>query len=281
MNRLNVSPRRRSGVTLIEVLVAIFVMSIGLLCVLTLFVLGAQRMGLAFKDSNATQAVINARAYATIKNLRGDPTVTASLQGAEDGPSTPVFVDPLGAVAGGSMGTIPRVTPSYFDSASPKSRQFFSLLDDVNFQRGTGAPKMFGSSIEREVIYTWAYLVQRQLKSDPGMTNAMACVFQRRPKAGSLETVLSGLYDPSASTITIASGGSNIVPGMWVLDPGKTPVGGKQILANFYRVTGVRDNGGGVTLDLQSSIQGYTAATTSDVIVLEGLVEVFDLGVGR
>ena len=43
----------RAGVTLIEVLVAIFIMGIGLLALLTLFPLGALRMAKAIQDDRA------------------------------------------------------------------------------------------------------------------------------------------------------------------------------------------------------------------------------------
>ncbi len=48
--------KRRPGITLIEVLVAIFVMSIGLLALLTLFPLGALRMSQALQDDRSDRA---------------------------------------------------------------------------------------------------------------------------------------------------------------------------------------------------------------------------------
>src|SRR6187399_1720477 len=66
---------RRSGVTLIEVLVAIFVMGIGLICLLTLFPLAASSMASAFKDERAAQAAINARTVADTKRLRSDSAI--------------------------------------------------------------------------------------------------------------------------------------------------------------------------------------------------------------
>ena len=50
---------RRSGVTLIEVLVSIFVASIGLLALLALFPVGALSMRQALKDSRCAQSSIN------------------------------------------------------------------------------------------------------------------------------------------------------------------------------------------------------------------------------
>src|SRR5689334_11606932 len=56
---------RRSGVTLIEVLVSIFVTAIGLLALLALFPVGAFSMATAIKNGRCVQASINAKALAT------------------------------------------------------------------------------------------------------------------------------------------------------------------------------------------------------------------------
>lgn len=290
------SAERRSGVTLIEVLVAIFVMSIGLLCVLTLFVLGAQRMAVAFKDSNATQAAINARALVSIKNLRNDPAVVAAFQGPDTDPSTAVFVDPVGkVVAGATFNNLPagsplsiqRVSPSYAPDNSGPYLPYFAIFDDITFQRGNGSPKFYGPNLEREILYTWAYLVQRQRKSDAASTIVSTCVFQRRPKAGHLEATFDASMNTNDNTITLTKATlDSLSPGAWVLDA--TPqVGGRNQIASFYRVTGVRDNGfigsdSSVVLDLQSSLQGYPTGTTAGkLVVMDGLVEVFELGTGR
>lgn len=66
---------RRSGATLIEVLVAIFVMGIGMIALLTLFPLGALRMADAIQFDKCTTMATNATAIATLKNIRNDATV--------------------------------------------------------------------------------------------------------------------------------------------------------------------------------------------------------------
>jgi type II secretory pathway pseudopilin PulG len=57
---------RRSATTLVEVLVAIFIMGIGLLAILALFPLGALQMAQALKDDRAAQAAANATALARV-----------------------------------------------------------------------------------------------------------------------------------------------------------------------------------------------------------------------
>src|SRR5258707_6368496 len=108
---------RRPGVTLIEVLVAIFVMGIGLICLLTLFPLGAMSMASAFKDERAAQAAINARTVADTKKLRGDSALLdyfknpggragSPLPNADpQSPSDPVFVHPTGALSSSTLGS--------------------------------------------------------------------------------------------------------------------------------------------------------------------------------
>src|ERR1700676_4009663 len=63
---------RRSGLTLLEVLVAIFVMGIGLLALLTLFPLGILRMAKAIQDEKCGQAGYNAASIGTMASLAQD-----------------------------------------------------------------------------------------------------------------------------------------------------------------------------------------------------------------
>jgi hypothetical protein len=132
---------RRSGATLIEVLIAIFVSALGLLALLALFPLGALSMAHAIKDSKCAQASSNAAAIARFKNLKQDaallpPTFASFLYGNDaytnpsvfipttitlmpnlktfnyyltpgvgapyDGPSYPVYIDALGVNLSGS-----------------------------------------------------------------------------------------------------------------------------------------------------------------------------------
>src|SRR3954447_9298845 len=69
---------RRQGATLVEVLVAIFVMGLGLIALLTLFPLGAIRMAQAIQDDRCATAVANADAIA--KMDFGFPPQRASIR---------------------------------------------------------------------------------------------------------------------------------------------------------------------------------------------------------
>src|SRR5438093_7745538 len=65
----------RTGATLTEVLVAIFVMAIGLLALLTLFPLGALSMAQAIKDDRTAHAAKNAFAISQALSFQSDPTI--------------------------------------------------------------------------------------------------------------------------------------------------------------------------------------------------------------
>jgi prepilin-type N-terminal cleavage/methylation domain-containing protein len=66
---------RRSGVTLVEVMVAMFIMALGLMSLLTLFPLGALRMAQAIKDDRTKFAADNANAVGRLwwRNIWLDP----------------------------------------------------------------------------------------------------------------------------------------------------------------------------------------------------------------
>ena len=66
---------RRSGVTLVEVLVAIFVMAIGLIALLTLFPIGMLRVSQALGDARSVECADNAYSYSTTQNICNDRLV--------------------------------------------------------------------------------------------------------------------------------------------------------------------------------------------------------------
>ena len=95
----------RRGITLVEVLVSIFIMAVGMICLLTLFPVGAISIAQALRDDRAAQAVSNATAYANAQDLRHDSTLTNPTTGqwavqinnglSKTGPSSPVCIDPF------------------------------------------------------------------------------------------------------------------------------------------------------------------------------------------
>jgi hypothetical protein len=343
----------RTALTLMETLVAIFIMAIGMLALLTLFPLGALRMEQALKDERCAQAGVAATEFAKILDLANDPQVRLAMtdpnapnspvpgasviggfspgSGAISGPSMAVLVDPAGSIdqnnpkAVDPAGNLVRVASSYWNNtvtlngAPPYNGyyEFFTLTDDIVFQLGTGIPRQFGTSgnaIGRETKFSWSYLLQQPQVQNPGITNYTACIYHRRPLAGSLDWVLpKAQLNINAASITFDSSDPTqirpIQPGQWVLDvtlakgTGPTATGGPNgaalvPMANFYRILSVRSSAIGSTattiLDLQGPIRGYSALPGSPAfypsafggtnpspavfIIQESLVEVIDIG---
>jgi hypothetical protein len=156
---------RRPGITLLEVLSAIFITGIGLLSLLTLFPLGALKMLEAINDDRTAQAGGNAKAIANAFETRLDPLVQNAMMGntmispttgmvlqmppSPDGPGWPVLVDPIGNLAytgqgywptwvGGdyTVAMVPRVVPQWLQpvpTATQAALRWCTLLDDLNF----------------------------------------------------------------------------------------------------------------------------------------------------
>src|SRR5438132_5093361 len=82
----------RRGVTLLEVLTAIFIMGVGLLAILTLFPLGALSMARGVRDDRAATIGGNVASWANAVDLRNDQTVASYL-----GPSPPGIAAPFAA----------------------------------------------------------------------------------------------------------------------------------------------------------------------------------------
>src|SRR5205823_6525078 len=150
---------RRPGITLVEVLVAIFVMGIGMIALLTLFPLGALRMAQAVKDDRTAIAAANAAATAKIWGIQKNnlywqnsatnagnlysnpetPPVKFQPRTTSGQPSYFIYIDPLGSATflqpvGGTSGNIKRYPAPNPAPPQPFSARWFSLLDDVSFQ---------------------------------------------------------------------------------------------------------------------------------------------------
>lgn len=79
---------KRAGVTLLEVLAAIFIMGIGLLALLTLFPLGAVNMAQSIKDDRAghvkDRAVALSQAGRELLSRTGEFVVVSTIRGSAD-----------------------------------------------------------------------------------------------------------------------------------------------------------------------------------------------------
>jgi type II secretory pathway pseudopilin PulG len=322
---------RRTGATLIEVLVAIFIMGIGLLALLTLFPLGALLMAQAIRDDRAGQAGEVAHSLAAVKGYRTDANVQALFltgaagaglnQASTDGRSYPVYVDPIGyrsafplpgydRVAG--LPQLPRVLPSFLANIPDPTVQqqttyrWFTLLDDIVFDNFGNANQLLPANppasmgvIERDTRFSWAYLIQRPRTGEPSIAEVSVIVYDNRPLSltGGLslpETAYSKVvFNPATSVITVTyDPATELAPqvrtGSWVLD--LSTVRG-ETHAFFYRVASVEDDGTVAQIEVQQPLRGFgsvsfgptgpNAGDAARLVVLEGVAEVFERGLGK
>jgi hypothetical protein len=301
----------RAGATLIEVLMASFIMAIGMIALLALFPLGAVSMAQAIRDNRVTACVENATATATTKNLRHEPLVSAAFTnpGAQfqdaplDGPSHPVYVDPVGVsnylapysgwVAGLSTDGIPRRSVSFVTGAqaTQKTLSWFTLLDDINFDKKAQAG-VNGNPTERNVAYSWAYLMRRPKQGVSSVVEMWVVVYSQRSLQLNASTLggdetpynatFTPAYNPAARpTVVTLAGTPALRVGGWILDCTKGAPGANGKLtpgnARFYRVVAITENAGSVDVEVDTPILNYPNIPNR-FAVLEGVAEVVDKG---
>jgi hypothetical protein len=318
---------RRSGATLIEVLTAIFVMGIGLLALLALFPLGALSMAQAIKDSRTAHAAHNALALLEARTLHRDGSVTGRYSNPAlgdatekaappDGPSWPVYVDPIGTrsyrptwnarvgnVSNGN-GPIPRVSPSFTGALNPRILNYFSLLDDISFAQD-GTPALPAGEITREGRYSWAYMCRRPQTQVTTAVDVSIVVYNKRSLAFANtlqpdESAFAATFDTSRNVVTLTWPGASLPPslrpGGWILDATPVPQTANATLkspfqschAHFYRVVAITElNTTSWEVEVQRPFRefagtnnqpqaGSTNLYTGTVVVMEGVAEVFD-----
>jgi len=290
---------RRPAVTLMEVLIAMFIMAIGMLALLALFPVGAVSMAQALKDDRCASTASMAENVAIAMNVRYDANVTSAFIGSPPpgtpnagtlsppsvlvyvdpyyavpgpGPAGPPFGIPLGAIPGVSPG-IPRVYPS-FANTLPLADRWFSLPDDITYTlSGTADTSNTGGIIDRGRRYSYAYLLRNMPTSSTNLVQLYVVVYSGRP-VNSLtpEPVYTAVGAVGTNSIVVSATGvnpwpTNIKLGGWILDP---------VNGYFYRVTNYSDFGTTTTVELQQNLVG----AVTQIVVMDTVAEVFDKGTG-
>jgi hypothetical protein len=250
---------RRTGATLIEVLVAIFVMGVGLLALLALFPIGVLTMRQAIQDDRTAHAAASATAIARMKVSpskydvyfkRADTGIANAMSDAPpEGPSYPLLLDTVGYrlftaglapwVGSQPFGGIRRLPFPELAVNHPNNNPLLWQIspDDIKFDPN-GAPLELvagGGVFERNSAYSWAYLLRRPLQGQPGVVNLTVVVFNERPltlnntyQGG--ETIYYAEFAPGSNLVKIKWDGTgglattqpDLRIGGWILD--STPV---------------------------------------------------------
>jgi prepilin-type N-terminal cleavage/methylation domain-containing protein len=259
--------RRRAGFSLVEVLVALFIVSAGLIALLTLFPLGAYQMGQALRDDRSQQAALqcdgkvkelwrarvldqnfNDPFYADMDDPDGAGAAYAPVPATSRRASYPVLLDPAGYASYPSKRTLvanglfPRRTPSQFlplnAATVAASYRYATMPDDMEFgPDGTPADRdgnsviVSGQPIFRAGRYNYAAVIQRPDNSNRTVADLKILVFDRRaPGVDPIDNELAYVVNnvtPGQTQITLPA--SNDVLGL--------KVGSWIMDANFYRVT--------------------------------------------
>lgn len=239
---------RRAGVTLIEVLIAIFVVALGLLALLTLFPLGALSMAQAIKDDRVALTAANATATLKAMNVTADTNVIAALTQNQKNllpnrPGYATFFDPIGhhhysGVAQTQVGAwlplgVPasgvwRCTSTWIQTNFIGTNRnavlgaWFTSPDDLTFtsdsaqsaQLGVAAndfgqaAAVAGGSVQRAGAYSWGAMLRRPYAYE-SPTEVSIVVF--RGRSTELTAALGPASERPFLLASIPAAGSNVV----------------------------------------------------------------------
>ena len=304
----------RKGLSLVEVLTAIFITGLGIISILTLFPLGAMRMAQAFRDERSALAAYNAEQFFrsywkkhVVEAASRDPFFLALDQPAAGmppclphEPSYPVVVDPMGFLARGGLPNqnwfgdpptptrIPRLNLQVVGTNPTAALSLCSLRDGIVADDN--------GNLEREFRYNFLWVVQRPRNADRFHANLTIVVFDRRahmyvpPK--SEQVFPNVMFNPGQTSLLlehipgVSPNQLEIRSGDWVMDGTiYDPSSGIAVdrpglrHAYFYRVTAMTETTTGTLLEIQPPLRtpadGNLASYPGTLILLRGVSGVF------
>lgn len=277
------SSTKRSGLTLLEVLITIFVMGIGMLSVLTLFPLAARKIGIAIDMDRATQAAANASAISSLP-VRSSLSIReaaskyfdeklAATPSAGSKPSDVIHYDGAGYAATSSgpflIGTlVPEFLPpgGRLWSWPVLNRAEIVSLDEYPFD-DAGNPEVGGRRSER---YSSSFLFRRNRLDDENTMETVILIYAGRPfdfgnqneRPLSL-TAIGAPFTPNSNgsseiqitdpfPVTLAGTPDRVIHrGSWIVDisPDAPPPTGKPRWKKFYQVISTNPDTGILSID--------------------------------
>ena len=295
---------RRAGLSLMEALVALFIMAIGMISLLTLFPLGAIQMGRALRDDRCAQCAWQAdgvvRTWWQVEVVDRPGTETGPYfpqlnTTATTGPGKVVAIDPIGIDSGNAtaINGVPRTTSRMLQGQPIGTiLRSCSLTDDLFFddraipdnQSTVGVNAKTGlKNIARQGRYNWMAWIQRPVNDNKHVANLKVLVFDGRVPGVNQSTsggervitlgpgndTVIGLTQVKIPILLSNAGFPPIGKGGWIID-----TGGDGSRMDFYRVQSLtEDTANGVTfLELDTPWKN----STTSIVILRGLAEVFD-----
>lgn len=291
---------RRAGMTMTEVLVALFIMALGVIAILTMFPLGMMNMANALRDDRTAQSAASADGYmrtywkmyvtetqsdATLINAftnPGAPLGQLTAANAAGQPSYPVFVDPIGYFSNSSPNWVagnvyPRVNLTTTSTQTLAIRAC-SMLDGITYgPNGSADTTTTPGSVDRDKRYNWLWVLQRPNSQSPTEATMQVVVFERRSPRYSppnAEGTFAATMIPGATSLTLPYN-SGLMKGNWILDATNS---GTVRQAYFYRVSSATDNGTGFDIELETPIRridSQSGSYSATIIVMPGVADVF------
>jgi type II secretory pathway pseudopilin PulG len=211
---MTVSVASRRGITLLEVLVSLGILSIGLACVVALLPAGASEAKKAM-DADRRSAVAAAATADAITRGILNPATWTPVPASTNRPA--ILVDPLGAnglVAASPAAGLTAVTLGNFGAGTVAADEVFRSQDDpvyeaVQSNDDPPVPKFDTSAGKRasKGNFSWlATLVPATSDASPQFFRLAVVICNRRGTGAAAVAPLAGTFSPATATATFAPG---------------------------------------------------------------------------